>query len=163
MLHASVGDTVVVELRNTLAFGISFQLVAGVVLDVGVENPPGQVAPGATSSYGWVLTPESGPGPADGSSLLYLYRSSADLIGHNAAGLLGPLVVTRAGEAVPSGAPADVDQEMINLYWVLDENQSPFLNENYGAFRQGPNSVNFRDSAGSIVSKCQHTTRAAPV
>lgn len=134
VLHASVGDTVVVELRNTLSFGISFQIMAGVALDVGVENPADQVAPGSTTSYGWLLTSESGPGPADGSSLLHLYRSSADLVGHNAAGLMGPLVVTRAGEATSTGAPIDVDREMINLYWVLDENQSPFLRKNYGLF-----------------------------
>lgn len=49
---------------------------------------------------------------------MWLYRSTVDMVGHANAGLVGPILVTRAGQALPDGRPSDLDREFITLFQV---------------------------------------------
>jgi manganese oxidase len=40
------------------------------------------------------------------------------------------MIITAAGKARPDGLPVDVDREFVQLYDVMDENASPYLDEN---------------------------------
>ena len=46
------------------------------------------------------------------------------------AGLLGPIVVTRAGEARPDGSPKDVDHEVFAAFREINEVQSALFAQN---------------------------------
>jgi hypothetical protein len=52
------------------------------------------------------------------SSELWLYRSTVDMTGDANAGLLGPLIVTRASAALPDGQPSDVAQSFVLVFQV---------------------------------------------
>ena len=84
----------------------------------------------------------AGPGPGDGSSVLSMYHSHTDEVGDTYGGLIGPMVITRAGMARADGFAADVDREVFNLFEVADENQSPWLQHNIHHFAGDPSSVN---------------------
>jgi hephaestin len=61
------------------------------------------------------------------------------------AGLVGAIIVTRAGHANPDGTPRDVDREFVTLFMIFDENMSPYLNANIKRFAQAPSAVNPAD------------------
>ena len=61
-------------------------------------------------------------GPSDTeviSSKMWLYRSTVDMTGDANAGLLGPLIVTRASAALPNRQPKDVSQSFVLIFQVL--------------------------------------------
>jgi FtsP/CotA-like multicopper oxidase with cupredoxin domain len=51
---------------------------------------------------------------------------------------MGPMEITRRGMARADGSPKDVDREVFALFAVMNENQSPFLNENVHRFAKPP-------------------------
>jgi hypothetical protein len=53
--------------------------------------------------------------------VVWWYHSHVDAEREINAGLLGPIIVTAAGMANASGAPADVAQEFITLFMIFDE------------------------------------------
>jgi len=97
---------------------------------------------GATYTYTWKVPERAGPGPGDGSSVLAMYHSHTDEVADTYGGLIGPMVITRAGMARADGSPTDVDREVFNLFEVADENQSPWLQHNIDRFAGDPSSVN---------------------
>jgi manganese oxidase len=58
-----------------------------------------------------------------------MYHSHVDEVADTNAGLVGGIVVTRCGEARADGSPKDVDREVVALFTVLNENESPYLEE----------------------------------
>ncbi|MBU2358900.1 MAG: multicopper oxidase domain-containing protein, partial [Alphaproteobacteria bacterium] len=70
-----------------------------------------------------------GPGPADESSVVWLYHSHVDEVRDTNTGLVGAMVVTRAGMAKPDGSPKDVDQELFSYFSVMDQNQNLFFDD----------------------------------
>jgi hypothetical protein len=52
------------------------------------------------------------------SSKLWLYRSLLNQIADDNAGLIGPIIVTAAGKALPDGKPDDVDTEFVTVFEV---------------------------------------------
>jgi hephaestin len=71
------------------------------------------------------------------------------------AGLVGVIIVTRAGAARPDGSPADVDREFVSLFTVMDENASPYLEENVRRFAADPAGVDL-DDEGFVESNLMH-------
>ncbi len=67
-----------------------------------------QVAPGQTYTYTWQVPERAGPGPADPSSIVWLYHSHVLEAADPYAGLFGGIVVTRADAANADGTPKDV-------------------------------------------------------
>jgi hephaestin len=69
----------------------------------------------------------------EGSSVMWMYHSHTDEVGDTYSGLMGPVIVTRAGMARADGTPKDVDREIVSVYQVDDENQSLDLPANLAA------------------------------
>jgi hephaestin len=106
---------------------------------VGPSAKPGaSVAPGKTIVYTWQVPERAGPGPNDPSSIAWFYHSHVDERRDINAGLIGAIVVTRAGMARPDGTPKDVDREFLALFMMYDENQSPYIDENIKRFVKSP-------------------------
>jgi FtsP/CotA-like multicopper oxidase with cupredoxin domain len=141
VLRAEVGDTIRVVYRNTCPFPTSMH-PHGVFYDKASEGAPYQdgtsggqkdddaVPTGGTHTYSWRVPDRAGPGPADGSSVMWMYHSHTDEVGDLYAGLTGMIVVTRAGMARPDGSPEDVDREVFLDFMVDNESKSPLLADN---------------------------------
>ena len=143
-IRAEVGDTILVTFRNATHFPVSMH-PHGVFYDKSSEGAQykdgsattridGAVPPGRTIHYTWAVPERAGPGPMDGSSVLWMYHSHTREVGDLAAGLLGPMVITRKGAANPDGSPNDVDREVFTTFEMVDENQSTYLPENLRQF-----------------------------
>lgn len=132
VIRAEVGDEIRIRFLNR-ADGYYGIHPHGVRYDKNSEGahyfgsdgtPPGlggQVAPGAMFDYTWFADAESGPAPGQPSSLVWWYHSHVDEPEETNAGLLGPIIITRAGMAHPDGRPNDVDREFVVMFFVFDE------------------------------------------
>lgn len=166
-IHAEVGDTVIVTFKNNSELPLSFHVHGLRYLKTSegapyrdgtpVENKPGDaVAPGATYTYRFEVPERSGPGPMDGSSILWMYHSHTNELRDVNTGLVGPIVVTRRGGAKPDGSPVGVDREVYALFAQMDENASRLLAQNLAdktvnPRRIKPNAPDF-DFANSIFT-----------
>ncbi|MDR6863647.1 multicopper oxidase domain-containing protein [Phycicoccus sp. 3266] len=141
VIHAVVGDTIKVVFRNTCPFPAAVH-PHGVFYAKDSEGAPyndgtttgdkadDEVPTGGTYTYTWQVPERAGPGPHDGSSVMWMYHSHTDEIADTYAGLMGPMVVTRAGWARPDGSPKDVDREIFTEFFIDNETQSPLLARN---------------------------------
>lgn len=144
ILRAEVGDTIRVVFRNLASRAYSIH-PHGVFYTKASEGTPGSdgtsgaarrddsVPPGGTHTYVWPVPERAGPGPADPSSLVWMYHSHVNEPRDTNAGLIGAIIVTRRDMAGPDGRPLDVDREFVSLFKVFDENQSWYLDRNAGA------------------------------
>ena len=149
VIRAEVGDTIKVVFRNTCPFPASVH-PHGVFYAKSSEGAPyndgthgakkadDAVPTGGTHTYVWEVPPRAGPGPDDGSSVMWMYHSHTDEVSDTYAGLMGPMEITRRGMARPDGSPKDVDREIFALFSVMNENQSPFLDANIKRFAEPP-------------------------
>lgn len=62
-------------------------------------------------------------------------------------GLIGAIIVTRNGMALPDGRPKGVDHNFVVLFMIFNENDSWFLNHNINAFTTDPLHVNRLESS----------------
>jgi len=148
VLHAEVGDTIEVVFRNHATrpysihpHGVFYDKASegSTYYDGGVAMRRGNaVPPGQTFVYKWEVLERAGPGPNDPSSIVWFYHSHVDERRDINAGLIGAIVVTRAGMARPDGTPKDVDREFLALFMMYDENQSPYINANIKRFIKSP-------------------------
>jgi manganese oxidase len=127
VIRAEVGDEVVVEFLNRSRFPHSMH-PHGLRYDKDNEGsvylPFGKgdrIAPGRKYTYHWFATPQSGPGPAQPSSIVWWYHSHVDPGIEVNAGLLGPIIVTAKGKARPDGSPKDVDREFVADFQIFDQ------------------------------------------
>jgi len=106
LMHAEVGDSIVVVFKNHTRFPLNMR-------PNGLKSAEGTqlVATGGQKTYHWSVPDTSGPGPSDGSSILWTYQ--ADGKGLAQTGLYGPIIVTRRGMARADGMPTDVDREFV--------------------------------------------------
>ncbi len=149
VIHAVVGDHVRIVLRNNLDRPVSIHM-HGLRYDKGSEGAPysdgttsaqqgdDAVPPGTTYTYEYAVPERAGPGPMEGSSVMWMYHSHTDEVGDTYAGLMGPVIVTRAGMARPDGTPKDVDRELVSVFQVDDENQSLDMAATMAAAQLGP-------------------------
>jgi len=145
LMHAEVGDTIKVVFKNNGTHPYSIH-PHGVFYKKASEGSPyldgvadsakggAAVAPGKTFTYIWEVPERAGPGPADGSSIVWLYHSHANERLDVNSGLMGALVVTRKGMARPDGTPKDVDREFVTSYMIYDENETWFISDNIRRF-----------------------------
>lgn len=158
-LHAEVGDTIKVFFKNngTKSYsmhphGVLYEKASeGSYYNDGANDPShnGVVAPGGTHTYTWEVPERAGPGPADPSSVVWLYHSHNFEGKDTNAGLIGTIVVTRKGMARPDGTPKDVDHEFVTAFFLIDENGSWYIDHNIQAHTTDPKGVNKLDSAPS--------------
>ncbi|HEX6250638.1 MAG TPA: multicopper oxidase domain-containing protein [Gemmatimonadaceae bacterium] len=158
-IQAQVGDTIEVVFRNHAEQHVSVH-PHGVFYDKDSEGAPycdggprdpdsGQciggvddaVPPGETVVYTWPVPDRAGPGPADGTSIMWMYHSHTDEVKDTNAGLIGTIIVVKRGKITESGQPINVDREFVVLFVVFDENESWLLGANIDAFAGDAGSV----------------------
>jgi FtsP/CotA-like multicopper oxidase with cupredoxin domain len=156
VIRATVGDAIRVVFKNNTTRPVSIH-PHGVFYDKANEGAPyndgtspragldDAVPPGEVYTYRWTVPERSGPAPADGSSVFWMYHSHTDEVGDSYAGLEGPLIITARGKARPDGRPIDVDRELVTMFMVNDENQSPYLAQNIATFAGNPETVDPED------------------
>jgi FtsP/CotA-like multicopper oxidase with cupredoxin domain len=152
VIRGVVGDQLQIVLKNHLDRPVSIH-VHGIRYDKASEGANyadntdgprpvgGAVPPGQVHTYTYSVPERAGPGPMDPSSVMWMYHSHTDEVGDDYAGLVGPLIITRADQARPDGTPSDVDRELVAQFQVNDENQSPYLDRNLKTFTGAPGSV----------------------
>ncbi|MDO8437780.1 MAG: multicopper oxidase domain-containing protein [Nitrosomonadaceae bacterium] len=127
-LRAVVGDTLKVHFLNRTDRPLSMH-PHGVRYDKDNEGADGgagaSVAPGARYTYTWVADAAASPGPADPSSIVWLYHSHVMGEEEMNLGLIGTLVITRKGMArsTSNPMPRDVDQEFTALFMIFNEEE----------------------------------------
>jgi len=156
IVRATVGDTIHFVFKNNTSRPVSVH-PHGVFYDKSNEGAPyndgtsgGQkaddaVPPGKIFTYKWEVRDRSGPGPNDMSSVFWMYHSHTDEVADSYAGLIGPMIITARGKARADGSPVDVDRELVTMFLVSDENQSPYLDQNIAKFTTDPGSVDPED------------------
>ena len=155
VIRAEVGDTIKIVFRNNSSnafsihpHGVSYAPDSeGAMYADAIEHPAahGLVPPGKTHTYTWTAREQCGPGPGDGSSVVWLYHSHNYEPKDVNAGLIGPIVITRKGMARPDGSPKDIDREFFALFMIFDENQSHYLMSNIKKYAGEPDKVNRLD------------------
>ena len=163
-IHAEVGDTIKVVFKNNARFpfsihphGVFYQKDSeGAPYNDGTNKSGASVAPGGNYTYIWQVPERAGPGPHDTSSIVWMYHSHVDEVKDTLAGLVGPIIITRHGEANPDGTPKGVDQEFVTMFTIFDENNSPYLDYNIKTFAQDPTSVKI-DDEDFIESNKKHS------
>jgi len=111
----------------------------------GPSETGAQVARGGHHTYHWRVPERAGPGPSDPDSIVWLYHSHDHEAQAVNAGLVGAIIVTRAGRARPDGRPKDVDREFVLLFMIFDETLSPYLYRNVVEFSISEGPVRRRD------------------
>jgi FtsP/CotA-like multicopper oxidase with cupredoxin domain len=100
-------------------------------------------------TYTWLVPDRAGPGPHDGSSVMWMYHSHTDEVADTYAGLQGFMVITARGMARADGSPKDVDREVFELFSVMNEGGSSYLEENvkrYAHPAPAPDDEGFEES-----------------
>ena len=149
ILRAEVGDTIKVVFKNNGTHpysmhphGVFYEKASeGVAYKDGTnekDQEGGHVAPGQMFTYTWEVPERAGPGPNDPNSIVWLYHSHTNELMDVNSGLIGAIIVTRRGMALPDGKPKDVDKEFVTLFMIFDENQSWFVDENIRRFTEDP-------------------------
>lgn len=154
LIRAQVGDTIRVVFRN-LADRPYTMHPHGVFYDKGSEGAPyddgepggvgDAVPPGATHTYVWPVPERAGPGPADGSSVFWVYHSHVDEPKDVNTGLVGPMIITARGRARRDGRPNDVDREFVTMFFIHDENDSWLVDENVARTGADPGAPTFEE------------------
>ena len=115
VIRAEVGDTIKIVFRNNARFPASMH-PHGVLYDKDTEGAPyadgtgrrkgdDAVAAGGTHTYTWQVPERAGPGPSDGSSVIWMYHSHTDEVADTYAGLIGPMIITARGQGESDGSP----------------------------------------------------------
>ncbi len=167
-IRAEVGDTLKIVFRNSCPFPTSVH-AHGVSYGKASEGAPysdgtagaakadDAVPPGGTHTSVWQVPERAGPGPRDGSSVMWMYHSHTDEVADTNAGLMGALVVTRRGMARPDGSPRDVDREVFASFSVMNENNSQLLLRNERRFERPYQPVSPGDEEGFEESNLMHS------
>jgi manganese oxidase len=167
VLRASVGNTIRVVFKNNTHRPYSIH-PHGVFYKKNAEGSPyndgttgsnksdDAVPPGQRHTYVWQVPARAGPGPMDGSSVLWMYHSHVIELRDANSGLIGPIIITRRGMARPDGTPKDVDREVITLFKIFDENDSWYLDQNIHTYAGHPGAVK-KDDEEFEESNLMHT------
>jgi len=169
VIRAEVGDTIRVVFRNNTPYPASIH-PHGVFYKKTSEGAPyadgtsgaakddDAVPSGGTYTYTWDVPERAGPGPMDGSSVLWMYHSHTDEVADTNAGLVGPMVITARGMADPATAmPTDVDREIFSYFTVENENNSPYLDRNLRQLAGAPHSIPADDEDAFEESNLMHS------
>lgn len=132
-LRVQVGDTLNVVLRNNAARPYTMTIQG-----LSTENKNNSdkktitaaIEPSETRTLRWNIEPESGPGPADKSSVAWQYFSNVSKEKDMHSGLVGAVIVSRRGLGRRNGPPLDVDREFVLLTALSNENISWHASDN---------------------------------
>ncbi len=156
-LYGEVGDTLKIVFKNNTSrpytmhpHGVLYQKDSeGSGYNDGTsgkEKEDDSAPPGGTHIYIWEIPERAGPGPADPSSIVWVYHSHVDEMRDIASGLFGAIVITAKGKARADGHPNDVDREFVSMMISINENESWYLDENIRKHTKDPKGVNKQES-----------------
>ena len=166
-IHAVVGDTIKVVFKNNTPYPAAVH-PHGVLYDKksegadyedgtsGDDKADDAIPEGGTHTYVWEVPERAGPAMHDESSVLWAYHGHNDEIADTNAGLIGPLIITKKGEAKEDGSPKDVDREVVALFNIYDENLSPWLDFNVQHHAGKPDSVD-KENEDFVESNLKHS------
>ncbi|KAM5128517.1 hephaestin isoform 6-T6 [Callospermophilus lateralis] len=158
VIRAEVGDIIQVVFYNRASQPFSMQphgvfyekKYEGTVYNDGSSHPGLVAKPFEKVIYRWTVPPHAGPTAQDPACLTWMYFSAADPIRDTNSGLVGPLLVCKAGALGADGKQKGVDKEFFLLFTVLDENKSWYNKTNQVAAlldtRLLSEDVSFQDS-----------------
>jgi len=140
VIRGVVGDTIRVVFRNNGSRPYSVH-PHGVFYEKSSEGAPyddgagagragNGVPPGTTFTYVWSVPPRAGPGPMDGSSVMWMYHSHVDEVRDINTGLLGAMIITAREKARADGSPSDVDRELVATFAQVHEEDSWLAKDN---------------------------------
>jgi FtsP/CotA-like multicopper oxidase with cupredoxin domain len=133
IIRAEVGDTVIVHFCNRAegsygmhphGFRYTKDNEGAHFFGANSGSAPGagaEVMPGQCFDYTWIADQDSGPAQGELSSKVWWYHSHIDEPAEANKGLLGPIIITRKGEARRDGSPKDVDQEFVTAFFIFDK------------------------------------------
>jgi len=154
VLRAGVGDTLRVVFRNNATrpysmhpHGVFYGKDSEGTMNYddgssAADKGNNVVRPGETHTYNWEVPERAGPGPADPSSIVWLYHSHVGELKDVESGLVGPIIITRRGMEGANDMPKDVDREFVTLFMIYDENNSWYLDQNIKTYISDPKGVN---------------------
>ncbi len=158
IIRAAVGDTIKVHFKNRgkrsysiHPHGVFYTKENEGANYSGNKTLGGSVPPEGTYTYTWEVNERAGPGPQDGSSVVWMYHSHVDSVRDIYEGLLGPMIVTAAEFATDDARPKDVDREFVNLFMV--NNESPDDEEIEGDLMHSINGYIFGNLPGLVMNK----------
>ena len=142
LIRAVVGDTIRVVFRNNgdrpysvHPHGVLYEKSSeGVPYNDGTsgkDKADDGVPPHGTHVYVWAVPERAGPGPMDGSSVMWMYHSHVDEVRDINTGLFGPMIITARGKARADGSPADVDREIVASFMQVEEQDSWLAKQNF--------------------------------
>lgn len=140
LIRAEVGDTIQVFFKNNtnlitsmhphgLAYAKDSEGAYYSDGTKGDDKKDDMVQPKQSYRYLWTVPERSGPAHGDGSSILWMYHGHFMEHKDVNTGMLGPIIITRRGEAGPDGRPKDVDREFVTAFAVFDESASWFFSK----------------------------------
>ena len=146
LIRAEVGDTLQVFFKNNTKLtcslhphGLAYAKDSeGALYNDGSPQTAKKddlVPPGGTYTYHWMVPERAGPGPGDGSSILWMYHSHFVEPKDMNTGLFGPIIVTARGGSRPDGTPKDIDREFVTAFSVFDETDSWYFEAGAGKAR----------------------------
>jgi FtsP/CotA-like multicopper oxidase with cupredoxin domain len=168
LVRATVGDTIEFHFKNNTTRPLSVH-PHGVLYNKANEGAPyadgtpadqqndDAVPPGESYDYKFQVPERAGPGPADGSSKLWMYHSHTDEVADTYAGLHGPIIITARGKARSDGTPFDVDRELVTNFEVLNENASPYIQQNIDMFAGDPSLITDLEDEDFVESNLMHS------
>ena len=120
-IRAEVGDTIQVTFQNHAPDGYVFSMHPhgvkyakpheGAYYVDGTDMTGDHVAPGACAYYQWDVPESAGPAADDSSTKAWLYHGHVSETGDTNAGLVGAIIIGRAGATRADRTPTDVDRE----------------------------------------------------
>lgn len=148
-LHANVGDKVVIIFKNMATRPYSIH-AHGVKTEDSIVTP---TLPGETHTYIWKIPERSGAGTEDSACIPWAYYSTVDQVKDLYSGLIGPLIVCRTHYMKIFNPITKLEFSL--LFFVFDENESWYIDDNIKTYSEHPEKVN-KDDEEFIESNKMH-------
>ncbi|XP_045359274.1 ceruloplasmin isoform X2 [Leopardus geoffroyi] len=148
-LHANVGDKVVIIFKNMATRPYSIH-AHGVKTEDSIVTP---TLPGETHTYIWKIPERSGAGTEDSACIPWAYYSTVDQVKDLYSGLIGPLIVCRTHYMKMFNPITKLEFSL--LFFVFDENESWYIDDNIKTYSEHPEKVN-KDDEEFIESNKMH-------
>ncbi|XP_040205015.1 ceruloplasmin isoform X1 [Rana temporaria] len=147
IIRAEVGDTIIFHLKNFASrsygahpHGVEYtkENEGALYPDTtsGTKKADDAVKPGESYTYKWDVVKDQGPSASDDDCIIRLYHSHIDGPKDVFSGLVGPMIICKAGALDGKKSPGKTDkaEEYIMMFSVIDENLSWYIDENINAF-----------------------------
>ncbi|XP_032201865.1 ceruloplasmin isoform X3 [Mustela erminea] len=148
-LHADVGDIVKIIFKNMATRPYSIH-AHGVKTESSTVTP---TLPGEIRTYIWKIPERSGAGIKDSACIPWAYYSTVDQVKDLYSGLIGPLIVCRRHYMKVFNPIRKLEFSL--LFFVFDENESWYIDDNIKTYSEHPEKVN-KDDEEFIESNKMH-------